>query len=930
MLTLSYFAEFAALFAFIFILLYSYFTRNFNYWKNKNVPYLKPLPFFGNVFSGITMRHCMGELFSEIYRKSMEPFVGFFMLDEPCLLFRDPKVIKRVLVNDFQYFYDRKVTSNKRDDPISAHVLFILKNPEWKEIRTKVTPVFTSSKMKNMSKLIEKSAKELVNYLSGRVKAKPVLEMKEVCAKFTVDVISSTSFGVDANCLKDEDSQFRVAARKLLDWDNFWLSFQMRCYFLAPKLVKLFRMKFFNPASAQFLKESFLEIMEQRGASDSTRNDLIDILLQIKKNDKQFMDGDILVAQAVQFFAAGFETSSAAICFTLYELAGNLQIQQKLRQEISEISGKHGDINYDAINEMDYLNMCVKGEALRKYPTLAFLDRKCNSDYKIPETDIVIDKGTSTFISILALHYDPQYFPDPEKFVPERFSKDGDQVVESFAYLPFGGGPRNCIALYFYFTRKFSYWKDINVPYIPPVPFFGNAFNLFTFRQNIGEMCRQIYESTTKPFIGFFVVDEPCLLIRDPELVKSVLVKDFGTFNNRTITENKKDDPMGSHILFILKTPDWRDMRRKLTPVFTSGKMKWMYHLIKEAGEDLLDYLEKEVPKKVKVDIREVSAKYTTDAITSTSFGINANCFKNENAEFRLVSRRVFNWSNLERAISTSCYFVAPTLVKLFKMKFIDSFSSDFLRNAFWKTISEREQRKFVRNDLIDILIEMKNKEAVDDPLKLEGDKLVAQATQFFIAGFETTSSTISFTLYELAIHKDIQKKLREEIISVRDKHGGFTYDALKEMEYLDLCIKETLRKYPVLPFLDRRCNVDYTIPGTDTVLKKGSAVFVSLLGLHYDPKYFPDPERYDPSRHTEENAASRPQFSYIPFGEGPRNCIGARFGLLSSKSGVAHILSQFEVDLCEETKPPIKLDPKGILLAPLLQLLLKFKKYEE
>lgn len=371
-------------------------------------------------------------------------------------------------------------------------------------------------------------------------------------------------------------------------------------------------------------------------------------------------------------------------------------------------------------------------------------------------------------------------------------------------------------------------------------------------------------------------MDNPCLLIRDPELAKLILIKDFGIWNNRTMTNNKRDDPMGSHILFLIQTADgWRDIRKKTSPVFSSGRMRLMYKLIDESGREMVDFVEDGLKETALVDIREISQKYTTDAITSTSFGINANCFKNDNAEFRQVSRRVYNWGVLERGISTTCHFIAPALVKLFHLRFVDKFSADFLRQVFWKTMKDREESKFIRNDLLDVLIEMKNKEKIDDSFKLEGDKLVAQATQFFIAGYETTSSTISFTLYELAINPSIQTKLREEVKSIEKKHGGITYESLKEMTYLDLCVKESLRMFPSVPFLDRRCNSDYQIPGTDFILDKGTAVFISNWSMQMDPQYFPNPEIYDPLRFTEENVQARPSYTYMPFGDGPRNCIG-------------------------------------------------------
>ena len=107
----------------------------------------------------------------------------------------------------------------------------------------------------------------------------------------------------------------------------------------------------------------------------------------------------------------------------------------------------------------------------------------------------------------------------------------------------------------------------------------------------------------------------------------------------------------------------------------------------------------------------------------------------------------------------------------------------------------------------------------------------------------------------------------------------------------------ETLRKYPILPFLERNCCSDYELPaptGTGTItLPAGTGVYIPILGLHFDATYFPEPEKFDPDRFTEENKHSRPNYTYIPFGEGPRMCLGKNRHLISPRSNFSfHLLT--------------------------------------
>ncbi|KAF2889677.1 hypothetical protein ILUMI_16496, partial [Ignelater luminosus] len=208
-------------------------------------------------------------------------------------------------------------------------------------------------------------------------------------------------------------------------------------------------------------------------------------------------------------------------------------------------------------------------------------------------------------------------------------------------------------------------------------------------------------------------------------------------------------------------------------------------------------------------------------------------------------------------------------------------------------------------------------------------DRIIAQAGQFFLAGFETVSSTMAFTLYELCINKDIQNKVRLELMRVLTNHGKFTSEAVQDMKYLEMVVNESLRKYPVLPFLDRICLEDYKIPNSNFVIEKGTAVYVPMFGLHYDPDYFPNPEEFIPERFAGDDYENTSKLAYIPFGIGPRKCIGARFGLTVVKLGLAHILSTFEVERSRDTPVPLKYLTKGVVLASTIGLPMRFKKIE-
>lgn len=159
-------------------------------------------------------------------------------------------------------------------------------------------------------------------------------------------------------------------------------------------------------------------------------------------------------------------------------------------------------------------------------------------------------------------------------------------------------------------------------------------------------------------------------------------------------------------------------------------------------------------------------------------------------------------------------------------------------------------------------------------------EELVAQCFAFFVAGFDTSSILMCFCAHELMENRLVQEKLIEEIDGVRRELGNepLTYDAIQKMKYLDMVVSETLRKWPPGVATDRICNKPYIIRGKDGErykLEPGDKISIPIVGLHYDPDNFPNPDKFDPERFSEGNRSHIRPFTYLPFGVGPRNCIG-------------------------------------------------------
>ncbi|KAK4876466.1 hypothetical protein RN001_012888 [Aquatica leii] len=448
-------------------------------------------------------------------------------------------------------------------------------------------------------------------------------------------------------------------------------------------------------------------------------------------------------------------------------------------------------------------------------------------------------------------------------------------------------------------TKNFDYWQKRKVPYIKPIPFIGNISTVIRQQQSIGEFLRSLYESTDKPYLGFFLLNEPILFLRDTKLINNVLNTNFHHFTDRTAVDNEFDR-YGRHLMLLSGGKKWKSLRTSVTSLFSTGKNKSMIPLISEVCDRLVNCINETVVNKKSVDVRSLCVNYAIDIVCCCFFGLNSHCLDTKNSHFSYMTHK-FTETTFARGIQMVSYFVAPFLVKTFRMKFLDPTAANFMRDVLFQTLAEREKTKLVRGDLIDILLKSYKQHPNDIA---EQDKLAGMFIQFLTAGYDTSGNTFAYALFELSRHQDIQTRLRNEINDLLKRHGSITYEVLQEMKYLDMVVKETLRKYPILPFLDRRCVKTLKLPDYDLVVEKGIGVYISLFGLHYDPQYFPNPEEFDPERFAKNDEILLSAF--FPFGGGLRKCIGSRFAILSIKLVLVKLLLNFLIEKSEDATDSI------------------------
>lgn len=447
----------------------------FSFWKRLGVAaYVRPFFYWRHMTSVIFGNGHLTQVFDSLYKRfPRERYVGYYEYARPCLLIRDPKLIGRILSKDFYAFQSCGAKTDEKLDPFYRNIVN-LRGCRWKTVRNKVNPSFSSStKLNQLYESIEKCARDLDDYLAINVGGnddddESLLDVKEPLAKYVIDVVGSALFGMEFNALKDPNSEYRSIMGKIGSPSLCGTMKKVVRLFVDPNVLILLRTKAVPEFVENFIVNFWSALVAHRKVNDIVKDDFAQAMIDWSTKDRSspyYDDGegadckknlndeeelqitdDLILANVYIFYVGGFSTTAVTLGYVFYELALNSDVQTKLRDEINEtIDDYDGVGNYQAFCKIKYLDMIIY-ETMRLHSTVPFTYRECDEAYQIPDSSIVIPKGTRVTIPIHSIHNDADYYPEPDKFIPERFSDEEKAGRPPYTFLAFGAGPRICVA----------------------------------------------------------------------------------------------------------------------------------------------------------------------------------------------------------------------------------------------------------------------------------------------------------------------------------------------------------------------------------------------------------------------------------------------------------------------------------------------------
>ncbi|XP_043693999.1 cytochrome P450 711A1 [Telopea speciosissima] len=479
------------------------------------------------------------------------------------------------------------------------------------------------------------------------------------------------------------------------------------------------------------------------------------------------------------------------------------------------------------------------------------------------------------------------------------------------------------------------YWRVRKVPGPPTTPLVGHLPLLAKHGPDVFSLLAKRYG----PIFRFQMGRQPLVIIADPELCREAGIKKFKDLSNRSMPSPISGSPLHQKGLFFSRDARWSTMRNTIISVYQpshlSNLVPTMQSLINSATTLNLPTFEEE-EEEVDIDFSTLFLRLSTDIIGKAAFGFDFGLstddhgYSNKDDEVSdFIKQHIYSTTalrmDLSGSFSTILGLIAPILQEpcmqiLKRIPGTTDWKIDQTNQRLTKRLDEivakrmKEKDRKLSKDFLTLVLNSRDSDTVSKNV-FSYDYISALTYEHLLAGSATTSFTLSSILYLVAEHPEVEKKLLHEI----DSFGPCdllptAHDLQCKFQYLEQVIKEAMRFYTVSPLVARETSKQTEIGGS--LLPKGTWVWLALGVLAKDPKQFPEPEKFQPERFdpTCEEEKQRHPYANIPFGIGPRACIGQKFSIQEIKLVLIHLYGRYIFRHSPKMEKPLAIDYGMIL----------------
>ncbi|KAI9106785.1 hypothetical protein K1719_022313 [Acacia pycnantha] len=476
------------------------------------------------------------------------------------------------------------------------------------------------------------------------------------------------------------------------------------------------------------------------------------------------------------------------------------------------------------------------------------------------------------------------------------------------------------------------YWGVRKVPGPPAVPLLGHLPLLAKYGPDLFSLLAKQYG----PIYRFHMGRQPLIIIADAELCKEAGIKKFKDLRNRSIPSPISASPLHQKGLFFSKDSRWTTMRNTILALYQPSHLANLVPMMQSYIESATQSLDS---TKEDIVFSNFSLRLASDVIGEAAFGVNFGLSKphlvcdsmkrvsvtssDSDGVSDFLNEHIYSTTQLKMDLSGSFSIILGLLVPALQEPFRQILkripgTMDWKIDHTNKILSGRldeivEQRIKNRDpnskDFLSLILNARESKSVPDNI-FTPDYVSAVTYEHLLAGSATTSFTLSSIVYLVAEHPEVEKKLLAEIDAFGPPHEKPTANDLHDkFPYLDQVVKEAMRYYTVSPLVARETTNTVEIGGY--LLPKGTWVWLAPGVLAKDPRNFPEPEKFKPERFDPncEESKRRHPYAFIPFGIGPRACIGQKFSIQEIKLTLIHLYRKLVFRHSPEMENPVQLD---------------------